>query len=59
VGGRALTTTELAQIAGVTKQTVSAHLAKLLDAQLLAVRTRGGIATSALRSPTSHSCSKA
>ena len=29
---RALTATELAQHAGVTKQTASAHLAKLLDA---------------------------
>ena len=34
---RALTATELADIAGVTKQTISAHLAKLLDADLLAV----------------------
>src|SRR3990167_6869230 len=29
---RALTATELAAVAGVTKQTISAHLAKLLDA---------------------------
>ncbi|HTN28695.1 MAG TPA: helix-turn-helix domain-containing protein, partial [Burkholderiales bacterium] len=35
VAGQALTATELAQVAGVTKQTVSAHLAKLLDARLL------------------------
>ncbi|HJW51659.1 MAG TPA: helix-turn-helix domain-containing protein, partial [Burkholderiaceae bacterium] len=41
MGGHALTATELAQIAGVTKQTVSAHLAKLLDAQLLAVQNQG------------------
>ena len=34
---RALTATELASIAGVTKQTMSAHLAKLLDTGLLAV----------------------
>ena len=29
---RALTATELAAVAGVTKQTISGHLAKLLDA---------------------------
>src|ERR1700679_1213915 len=34
---RALTATELASIAGVTKQTMSAHLAKLLDAALITV----------------------
>lgn len=38
---RALTATELAGIAGVTKQTLSAHLAKLLDAGLLAVAHQG------------------
>ncbi|MFI8615844.1 ArsR/SmtB family transcription factor [Acidovorax sp. NPDC077693] len=38
---RALTATELADIAGVTKQTISAHLAKLLDAGLLAVESQG------------------
>lgn len=38
---RALTATELAGIAGVTKQTISAHLAKLLDAGLLAVDHQG------------------
>lgn len=38
---RALTPTELAGIAGVTKQTLSAHLAKLLDAGLLAVERQG------------------
>ena len=38
---RALTATELADIAGVTKQTISAHLAKLLDAGLLAVENQG------------------
>ena len=41
MGGHALTATELAQVAGVTKQTVSTHLAKLLDAQLLAVQNQG------------------
>jgi DNA-binding transcriptional ArsR family regulator len=38
---RALTATELAAIAGVTKQTMSAHLAKLLDAALVAVDQQG------------------
>ena len=38
---RALTATELAAIAGVTKQTISAHLAKLLDAGLVAVERQG------------------
>lgn len=38
---RALTATELAGIAGVTKQTISAHLAKLLEAGLLAVEHQG------------------
>lgn len=38
---RALTATELADIAGVTKQTISAHLAKLLDAGLIAVDRQG------------------
>ena len=38
---RALTATELAAIAGVTKQTMSAHLSKLLDAVLVAVEQQG------------------
>jgi DNA-binding transcriptional ArsR family regulator len=38
---RALTATELAQIADVTKQTISAHLAKLLDARLIEVQAQG------------------
>jgi len=41
MGGEALTATELAGLAGVTKQTVSTHLAKLVDAQLLAVENQG------------------
>lgn len=40
-GGQALTATELAEVAGVTKQTVSAHLAKLLDANLVSVESQG------------------
>jgi DNA-binding transcriptional ArsR family regulator len=39
--GQALTATELAELAGVTKQTVSTHLAKLLDARLLTVENQG------------------
>jgi DNA-binding transcriptional ArsR family regulator len=39
--GQALTATELAQVAGVTKQTVSAHLSKLLEAKLLAMESQG------------------
>src|SRR5438874_5788028 len=39
--GQALTATELAGVAGVTKQTVSTHLAKLLDARLVAVESQG------------------
>jgi DNA-binding transcriptional ArsR family regulator len=38
---RALTATELAAVAGVTKQTMSAHLSKLLDAALVAVEQQG------------------
>ena len=38
---RALTATELSDIAGVTRQTISAHLARLLDAGLLAVDKQG------------------
>jgi DNA-binding transcriptional ArsR family regulator len=38
---RALTATELAQIAGVTRQTMSAHLSKLLDASLVTVDPQG------------------
>jgi DNA-binding transcriptional ArsR family regulator len=38
---RALTATELSGIAGVTKQTISAHLAKLLNAGLITVNRQG------------------
>src|SRR5882672_8900746 len=41
VAGQALTATELAQVASITKQTLSAHLAKLLDAKLVAVESQG------------------
>lgn len=39
--GEALTATELATVAGVTKQTASGHLAKLLEARLVAVENQG------------------
>src|ERR1700712_60252 len=38
---RALTATELAAVAGVTKQTVSGHLAKLVEAGLGSVDSQG------------------
>lgn len=41
MGGQALTATELAQVANLTKQTVSAHLSKLVAAGLLAVESQG------------------
>jgi DNA-binding transcriptional ArsR family regulator len=41
MAGPALTATELATEAGVTKQTASAHLAKLLDAKLVAMECQG------------------
>ena len=41
LAGQALTATELADVAGVTKATASAHLAKLVDARLLAVERQG------------------
>jgi DNA-binding transcriptional ArsR family regulator len=41
MGGMALTATELADAAGVTRQTISSHLAKLQDAGLLSVEAQG------------------
>lgn len=41
MSGMALTATELAGVAGVTRQTISTHLAKLVDAGLLAVEAQG------------------
>lgn len=41
MGGLALSATELADAAGVTRQTISAHLAKLRDAGLLRVEAQG------------------
>lgn len=39
--GRALTATELAGLAGVTKQTASSHLSKLADGEVLSVEQQG------------------
>src|SRR6185503_20560986 len=41
LGGQALTATELAGVADVTKQTASAHLARLVEAKLVAVESQG------------------
>jgi DNA-binding transcriptional ArsR family regulator len=41
MSGMALTATELADAAGVTRQTISSHLAKLHEAGLLAVEAQG------------------
>jgi predicted ArsR family transcriptional regulator len=56
MSGMALTATELADAAGVTRQTISAHLAKLAMRALLASRPRAGTATSASPTPRSRSC---
>ena len=42
IGGRALTATELAGVTGVTKQTISAHLSRLLAAHLIVVQSADG-----------------
>ena len=41
MGGQALTATELAQVADVTKQTMSAHLSKLVEGKLVDVESQG------------------
>jgi DNA-binding transcriptional ArsR family regulator len=41
MSGMALTATELADAAGVTRQTISSHLAKLQEAGLLSVESQG------------------
>lgn len=41
LGGQALTATELTAVADVTKQTMSAHLSKLVEAKLVAVESQG------------------
>jgi DNA-binding transcriptional ArsR family regulator len=41
MAGRALTATELARAAGVTKQTASSHLARLVEGRLVGVETVG------------------
>src|SRR6185436_4352457 len=39
--GRALTASELARVAGITAQTASAHLARMVDAELVHVEKQG------------------
>lgn len=39
--GRALTATELAGLGGITRQTASSHLAKLVDGEVLVVEAQG------------------
>lgn len=41
MAGEALTATELAGVANLTKQTISSHLSKMLDARLIAVENQG------------------
>ena len=41
LGGKALTATELAHVANVTKQTASAHLGKLTDSKLITLERQG------------------
>ena len=41
MGGRALTASELAGVAGITPQTASTHLARLVAAELVTVETQG------------------
>jgi DNA-binding transcriptional ArsR family regulator len=41
LSGQALTATELSEVANVNKATTSAHLARLVDAKLLAVESQG------------------
>ena len=39
--GRALTATELASVGGITKQTASSHLAKLVESEVLVAEAQG------------------
>ncbi len=49
--GRALTASELARVAGITPQTASSHLARLIAADLLKVKKQGRHRYHALASP--------
>ena len=49
--GRALTASELARVAGITPQTASSHLARLIAADLLKVKKQGRHRYYALASP--------
>ena len=51
IDGRALTAGELAAVAGVTPQTMSAHLSKLVKCELLTVERRGRQRLHSLGSP--------
>ncbi|MET0359712.1 MAG: metalloregulator ArsR/SmtB family transcription factor [Pararhizobium sp.] len=51
IGGEALTAGELASHAGITPQTASGHLAKLLDGRLLAAERHGRLRYFRLASP--------
>ena len=57
--GRALTAKELASIAGVTAQTASSHLAKLVERGLLTVEKRGRVGSTGWQRRWSPGCSKA
>jgi DNA-binding transcriptional ArsR family regulator len=50
--GRALTASELARVAGITPQTVSGHLARMVEAGLLAIKRQGRHRYHRLASPT-------
>ena len=54
---RALTATELAEIAGVTKQTMKSHLARPVDARLACVEQQGCTAIFGSPTRTSRHCS--
>src|SRR3974377_368847 len=41
MGGQALTASELAYLAGISRPTASEHLAKLVDARLIAITKQG------------------
>ncbi len=55
LGGQALTATELASVADVTKTTASAHLGRLVDAKLLAVESHAAQGARVLRPPCGRS----
>ena len=58
IGGEALTAGELASHAGITPQTASGHLAKLLDGRLVAAERQGRHRYFRLAPPRSRTCWK-